>query len=209
MNWNVSHRYKVGLLILTCITGFCIILVNKFAYFPGDIQLAKIIQNILPAQLEWAEWLSRLAEFPWYFILLALVFFLLWLSYSFRGGLFVFISFGGLWIFDKLLRAFMFQPRPSSEIIHVVKALPGSAFPSTAALIYMGTFGLLFFVTLKTYQKSILNQIIFFMSFFVLLAVFLARIALGAHWPSDLMLSYLIGVVWILFLLPFIFKEKV
>lgn len=208
MIWQATRRYKIRLFIATIIAVVGISLINKLAYFPGDIQVAKIIQGNLSVNLSWAAWLSKLAEFPWYIILLALSALLAWLCHSFRSGLFVFISFAGLWSLDKLLRLVVFQPRPSSNLIHVVKALPGSAFPSTAAFIYMATFGFLLFLTLKTYQKSVFNKIIFFVSLFILTTVFFARVALGAHWPSDLLLSYLIGIIWISLLIPFLSIQK-
>jgi membrane-associated phospholipid phosphatase len=41
------------------------------------------------------------------------------------------------------------------------------------------------------------------MSGVVLLTGFAGRLALGAHWPSDLLLSSLIGFLWAAFLIRF------
>jgi membrane-associated phospholipid phosphatase len=38
----------------------------------------------------------------------------------------------------------------------------------------------------------------------LLLVGFAARIALGAHWPSDVILSYLIGLLWAGLLIRFV-----
>ncbi|WP_212789786.1 phosphatase PAP2 family protein [Francisella halioticida] len=47
-----------------------------------------------------------------------------------------------------------------------------------------------------------------FISFIPLIAIFIARVVLGAHWPSDLIITYMVGVVWIMFLISFIKRTQ-
>jgi len=204
MTWQATRCYKIGLAIALIAAIILVALVNQFAYFPGDVSLAKSIQAILPPDTAWATTLSNFSKFPLYFILLALTIFFALICSGVRAAMLAPFSFAGLWLLDKFLRLFIFQPRPVSSLINVAEPSASSGFPSTAAMIYMGTFGFLLLLSLKFCKGSAINKIVFLISALVLVAVFLARIVLGAHWPSDLLISYLLGTVWILFLLPFI-----
>ncbi len=50
---------------------------------------------------------------------------------------------------------------------------------------------------------------VFFLSFIPLIAIFIARIVLGAHWLSDIIITYMVGVVYIMLLLPFLSKKTI
>jgi len=62
----------------TAWTGLFIIAVlvtlaaKYFTYFPGDVAVERWVQSLVPQNLNWAEAVSRTAEFPWILIILAL-----------------------------------------------------------------------------------------------------------------------------------------
>ena len=45
------------------------------------------MQSLVPANLNWAEAVSRTAEFPWIFFILAMIFALAWALAGWRAGL--------------------------------------------------------------------------------------------------------------------------
>jgi membrane-associated phospholipid phosphatase len=94
------------------------------------------------------------------------------------------------------------QPRPSPELIQVVGHPKGYAFPSIFGLVYAATFGYLWLLT-GTQCRGTLRVFIPLVAVSLLLIGACARIVLGAHWPSDLWVAYLIGLFWIAALLPF------
>lgn len=189
------------LCMLIILTVFLIIVTAYSNYLPGDIVIARWIQFLAPVDMTWAEWITKLATFPWYFVLLFISFSLSWMLGGTRAAFLSLISFGGLWLLDKVLKAFIFQPRPSMQVIFVQKLLKGSAFPSTTALIYMATFGFLLILSLTVRHTSILSSTSTAMSLLALSIACVARIATGAHWPSNILISYLLGATWILFIL--------
>lgn len=98
------------------------------------------------------------------------------------------------------------QPRPSPQLIRVMGHPKGYAFPSIFALVYVGTFGYLGAVA-AAQRKGALRVIIVSAAAALLTVGAIARIDLGAHWPSDLWIAYLIGLFWIVLLLPFALRN--
>lgn len=171
--------------------------------WPGDVALARITQSVFPAGPGWAQWLSHTAEAPREFVVLALVIALAAWWVSWRGGVLAIASFIGMWVLDKLLRLVIFQPRPDPALIQVVGHPTGSSFPSTFALIYGATFGYLAVLgAARARGGARLAALVIGIGLFV--AGYGARIALGAYWPSELAVSYLLALLWAGFLLRWV-----
>ena len=117
-----------------------------------------------------------------------------WLMVGCRAALLMLLSFGSMLGLDKLLRLLLFQARPSPALISVVKpAMKGSAFPrrsrccaSARSAMWQswrwreqraGRHG----CRSGVYHPAGLGT---------------ARVALGAHWPGDVLVSHLYGFVW-------------
>lgn len=66
-------KYAIGIRI-------CLILVlaaaaaKYYPRFPGDVAVERCVQSLFPPNLNWAQWVSRTAEFPMVLVILALVF---------------------------------------------------------------------------------------------------------------------------------------
>jgi membrane-associated phospholipid phosphatase len=103
----------------------------------------------------------------------------------------------------KWLGPVIAQPRPSSELVAVAEAFSGSAFPSIFALNYMATVG--FLAVLSTANASgNIRRVLLITCIGLLIIGGIARIELAAHWPSDVVVSYLIGFLWVTLLMRFI-----
>ena len=77
----------------------------------------------------------------------------------------------------------------------------GFAFPSIFGLIYVSTFGYIALLALAR-TRGTAAILISVACALVLLVCASARIVLGAHWPSDLWVAYLMGAFGIELLLP-------
>ncbi len=194
----------LGLLVLAVLLTACL---KYFPYLPGDVIITRLIQSALPESKHWAQVMSSTAEMPWVLGLIGITFVLSWVIAGWRASLLSIVSFMGLWLLGKWLGPAIAQPRPSAELVQVTGSLPGSAFPSIFAFNYVATVG--FLAVLAAVKASgKLRWIIFIVCSSLLILGWVARVELAAHWPSDVGISYLIGLLWITLLIRFIEPER-
>jgi membrane-associated phospholipid phosphatase len=175
---------------------------RHWSYFPGDVAVTHFVQGVTPASSGWAQTVTSTAKFPWNLVLLALALGLSWKLSGWRGALLALASFGGMWIVGMWLGPLVARPRPLAGLVRVAEKLSGYSFPSIFALTYASTIG--FVAVLFARRASGVIRITGMAVCSILLLVgFAARVALGAHWPSDVILSYGIALLWACFLVGF------
>jgi len=117
-----------------------------------------------------------------------------------RAALISILSLAGMLALGNWLGPITARPRPSRELVHVFRPLSGYSFPSLFALRYAATFGFLaVLATVKcsgTLRVSVLAGCIG-----LLILGWFARVALAAHWPSDVIISYYLGLLWAAFVI--------
>lgn len=214
MNWpNLRHPNEKGgvamrtkelvwvvLLILVILLTICF---KYIPYLPGDVGVTRLVQSVLPESKGWAQVMSSTAGMPWILILIAVTFILSLAIAGWRAGLLAIVSFISLWLLGKWLGPAISQPRPSPELVQVTGSLPGSAFPSIFAFNYMATVGFLA-VLAAVKGRGNLRVVLLAICISLLVIGGIARIELAAHWPSDVAVSYLIGLLWVILLVRFI-----
>jgi len=85
----------------------------------------------------------------------------------------------------------------------VTEAGSGSAFPSIFAFNYVATVGF-YAVVAAVKGKGTLRVALLAIGISLLVVGAIARIDLAAHWPSDVAVSYVIGLLWVTLLMRFI-----
>lgn len=183
----------LALLILAVLLTICL---KYLPYLPGDVGITRLVQSLLPESKEWARTISATAKMPWLLILIAVVFSLSWVIAGWRAGLLSIAGYVGLWLLGTWLGPLVAQPRPSPELVQVVEATSGSAFPSIFAFNYISTVGFLA-VLAAAKSSGKLRWVTLLICITLLVVGAVARIALAAHWPSDVAISYLIGLLWV------------
>jgi hypothetical protein len=189
-------------LALFVLTVSLTITLKYVPYLPGDVTCTRVVQSLLPESKVWARLLSSTAEMPYILILIVLTFCISWMLAGRRAAMLTFASFVGLWLPGRWLGPVIGQPRPSPELVQVAGSFSGSAFPSIFALNYISTIGFLAVLAgAKTSGKLRWTTVLICSS--LLIAGWIARVGLGAHWPSDVGLSYVIGLLWVSLLIRF------
>jgi membrane-associated phospholipid phosphatase len=190
----------MGLLALAVFLTICL---KYFPHLPGDVGITRFAQSALPESTRWAQLLSATAAAPWIFVVLGVTFVLSWMIAGPRAGLLSIVAFVGLWLLGKLLGPAISQPRPSPELVRAAGTLAGSAFPSLFAFNYISTVG---FVAVLAAVKTSgrLRFAVVTVCSLLLFVGCVARVALAAHWPSDVAISYLIGLLWVTLLIRFV-----
>jgi undecaprenyl-diphosphatase len=187
-----KYAVWVGLFI---IAGLVTLAIKYYAYFPGDMAVTRFVQWVTPPSTGWAQWISSTAKFPWNMVLLAVTVGLSWKLAGWRAALLALASFGGMWVLGKWFGPLVARPRPSPDLVHVAEKLSGYSFPSLFALTYASTIGFLAVLFARKTAGTLRAAVVLACGVLLLMG-WVARIALGAHWPSDVILSYLIGLLW-------------
>ena len=178
------------------------------SYFPGDIAVTLFIQRITPESTGWAHLVSSTAKPPWSLILVVVTVGLSWWIAGWRAALLALAGFAGMWILGKALGPVIERARPSAALIHVADKLSGYSFPSIFGLTYASTIGFLAVLFNRKSSGMVRTTVIILCSILLIMGL-AARISLGAHWPSDVILSYLIGLLWAYFLIHQISRDAV
>ncbi|HEY6395372.1 MAG TPA: phosphatase PAP2 family protein [Candidatus Binataceae bacterium] len=178
-----------------------IVAASRMPYFPTDVVIARAVQSHLAMSVRWAKLITTTADKPWCFALLGLAFVAAWEISGWRAAVISIPVFFGLWLFGLWLSPIIAQPRPSPELIRVAGNPKGYSFPSIFGLVYVSTLGYVGLLA-AIRCRGPLRVVLPLLAILALAAGAIARIVLGAHWPSDLWGAYLLGLFWILALLP-------
>jgi membrane-associated phospholipid phosphatase len=177
------------------VTALLTVAVARSTRLPGDVSITGFLQSVAPENNSWAEAVTTSAKIPWNFVLLAITLLLSWLIAGWRAAALAAVCFAGLLLTGPWLQGVIARPRPSPSLVRVVGSSSGYSFPSIFALTYAATVGYL--AILAWHAAARRTRWVMVLAGALLLFVGgSARIVLGAHWPSDVVAPYLIGLVW-------------
>lgn len=156
---------------------------------PGDVAVTRALQSVAGEAPTWAEFLTNTAKIPGVWVVLCLA---IGLAYARSGRWSAAVPPLALVIahlMNAFLRALIFAPKPSSELVAIATASSASGLPSTFALVYGGLFGAVVFAPgergVVSWSAAILS------AGFIIVGV-CARLVLGGHWISQVLASLLL-----------------
>ena len=176
-------------------------------YFPGDVELARAIQSAAPAG-DWARAVTRAAYVPWIYGILALCALAGMRVAGWRGAAAMVVVFFAFMHAEHYIKDHIARPRPSPALITVAgfptmtpmaiaagasAPTAGYSMPSGWALLFGSTVGLLG-VLAWTNTRGVARAAYAIGCATILIAGLVARVSLGAHWPSDVVAGYLLSI---------------
>lgn len=185
----------VGLILLS-------ILAHRFPYFSFDLQISRALQNnhqplfslIMNLVTEVGD------DLHLEIIVMAATVILFYRGYKLEALKAVVFAVSAA-ASGTLLKILVGRPRPASSLVVVQEVLADKSFPSLHVLIFTAFFGYTFYLSLYKVKTLWLRLLIAIGSGFLILTIGLSRIYLGAHWASDTLGGYLLGLLLISFII--------
>lgn len=163
-------------------------------YFAGDVAVARAVQAVSPGTA-WATLVTSLALEPAKYVVMTLaVVFAFWLA-GWKGAVITIAAIALEQNFGEASKQIAQRPRPSRELVSVVGNPSGFSFPSTFTTFIAVTFGSVLLLAFGSRVKQ--ARLVAAVSALVIVLGWAARVALGAHWPSDVVLTSVVCLVWI------------
>lgn len=166
-------------------------------YFSWDLWLARWIQKVGGLGP-----LMRLISVPGYglraIMLTSFTTLALWLTRHKREAFFLALSTGIGALLDELAKAIVARPRPATVLVTVTHHLSDPSFPSGHVVFYCSYFGFLIglaYLGRKRAPRS--SRLAMVLAAIPIVLVGISRVYLGAHWPSDVLGSYLLCAAWL------------
>ena len=183
--------------------GLLAALASLHSYFPADLRIAHWIQRD-GGVLLWggiAVFLRDLGNLPSTLIWLLVTGALL-LARRYPEGLLVFSSVLPR-LGQGLLKEAVGRPRPSPDLVRVSEHLSSFSFPSGHVVTALTLFGLLFLLVAVMVRWPLPRLALQGFCLFVVLGMGPASVYTGAHWPSDVLGGYVVGVLYLTLVLRY------
>jgi undecaprenyl-diphosphatase len=97
------------------------------------------------------------------------------------------------------LKLLIARPRPSADLVTVIRQLGDSSFPSGHVLFFTTFFGFVAFLAYTLLKHSWWRTVLLALLIVLVGMVGPSRIYVGEHWASDVVAAYLLGSVWLAF----------
>lgn len=198
--------YVLGIIFL----GF-LFLTSAVILFPNSLLDRQFSQEIQEHQYEWLDTLMRVISIPGtlpFSAIMILSIACIFLVYK-RKRESLFIVLTGLSGFiSHSLKIIIDRPRPTDSVVRIIEVAKNQSFPSGHVLFYVVFFG--FLAVLMNQLASIYKPIRLTVSTICMFFIFtipLSRIYLGAHWFTDVLGGFMLGIL-ALFALSYFYLRK-
>ncbi|MBD1392619.1 phosphatase PAP2 family protein [Mucilaginibacter glaciei] len=207
-----KRRQQIIILLLSVITVGFVVLTMLVHFFPQSALDVKFSKEIQEHQNPFFDRVMYLISAPGYFpeslIMIVLTSLILFVFKFKKASVYALLTMlAGL--VSTVVKALVNRPRPSDTLVRIVYKTTQQSFPSGHVLFYVVYFGflVLLMVQLEHINKAI-RLIVGGISLFMIFTIPISRIYLGAHWFTDVLGGFLLGVLCLALLSWFYLRKK-
>ena len=207
----LGDKKKAHYLIFTLIVLF-LIFTAVVAFLPTtviDIEFSEEVQEdsspLLNFIMKAISWFGVSAVALTLVLGTALIFFL----YKYRTEALFVLSTLGVTLLTFGIKVLINRPRPTADLVNIVEHAQHQSFPSGHTTFYLVFFGFLSFLMLRNhYLNKPLRIFVISLSFLLIFTVPFSRIYLGAHWFTDVGAGFVLGLLYLYFLIRIYLNRK-
>ncbi len=197
--YDARRRHRLiligALLALALVVGLTL-LARLYTVLPVDVWFTQELQEhqlALVSRLMYG--VSIFGYTPWSALTVTVGTLLIGLLLGWRDGLYLLGITVGQGLVNALIKYTIGRPRPINTLVEVFVPEQGFSFPSGHVMFYTVFFGFLLFLVLTRMPHTRWRWLFGAPLVALLLLIGPSRIILGAHWLSDVLAAYLLGLV--------------
>ena len=199
----VSTRLAIAWLALMAITALLAVYGATVEHASWEVEATRWLQTESPSALRAvAEFMTFIGRSPVSTLIPTIALLALW--FSGRRRLSAFLALAALArVMSVVVKELVDRPRPSDSLVNVVHQLGDPSFPSGHVLGATLFYGFLIYCAESCIPQRRLRRFVQAALVLVIGLMGYARVQLGAHWPTDALGGYAIGllilsaVVWL------------
>jgi len=169
---------------------------QRTEFFPGDMAITTRLQKQKnPWFHNFMYWVSEIGFWQWSVPQTIGVAGIFWALRFRLEALFILLTTSSN-ILNAIVKRLIKRPRPTKEIVSVVRVINEPSFPSGHVMHYTNFYGLLIYLLATNWKPGRLRNALIGLCTGMIATIGPSRIYLGAHWPSDVIAGYLYGGLW-------------
>ncbi len=184
--------FMFAAVIVTVLVGAA---VRMTPYFAGDVAVARAVQALSPGT-GWATTYTRSATSPVKWVVAAVALLACYALGGWPGAVLFVVALTFEQMFGEASKSLFMRPRPSRDLIQVVGTPSGYSFPSTFMTFHSVVLGCIWLLARQSRSSTGRSIALAAVPLLVIVA-WACRVAVGAHWPSDVMLTTVVCVMWL------------
>ncbi|MEO8794809.1 MAG: phosphatase PAP2 family protein [Daejeonella sp.] len=207
-----SRKRILGRVLALLLVGF-IALSVFISFFPNSIVDREFSEEVQEHQNVFLDSIMKMISWfgymPFSLIMVLVIACIFYLSKFKREAIFIVITLSS-GILSSVLKIAINRPRPTVDLVRIVEKANHQSFPSGHVLFYVVFFG--FIVLLMYHIKSMEYWFRWTVTYFCLFLIFtipFSRVYLGAHWFTDVLGGFMIGLIWLALISYFYLNKPV
>lgn len=207
---EVVKNNKINFIIVN-ICLLLIVFISFFVVVYDDLIVDKVVYNFLINNFSNSYMdsfmisITKLGNTKFVMLFTIIMFVLLWFKNKKKSLSLVFISsVAGVSFINQLLKVIVKRVRPD---VNRLIEIGGYSFPSGHAMVSMVLYGLVAYIIYKMVKIKSLRNILISINLLVILLIGISRIYLGVHYFSDIVVGFLISIIFLIVVICFLEKK--